>query len=135
MAAAAEGPSRRRVAGRRLQKAQQGRIRLDAPLARMAIKRTIHPIVPFALEPRSIVACGRKTGSSTADGVKTLYGISQENRDMAKGKKKVETVFLVCDETGDYNYTLRRKSGGEKLKLQKYSSRLRRRTLHTEKKK
>ena len=43
---------------------------------------------------------------------------------MAKGKKKVETVFLVCDETGDYNYTLRRKSGGEKLKLQKYSPRL-----------
>ena len=36
---------------------------------------------------------------------------------MAKSKKKVETVFLVCDETGDYNYTLRRKSGGEKLKL------------------
>ncbi len=54
---------------------------------------------------------------------------------MAKGKKKVETVFLVCDETGDHNYTLRRKSGGEKLKLKKYSSRLRRHTLHTEKKK
>ncbi len=54
---------------------------------------------------------------------------------MAKGKKKVETVFLVCDETGDHNYTLRRKSGGEKLKLKKYSSRLRRHTMHTEKKK
>lgn len=54
---------------------------------------------------------------------------------MAKSKKKVETVFLVCDETGDYNYTIRRKSGGEKLKLQKYSPRLRRRTLHVEKKK
>ena len=25
---------------------------------------------------------------------------------MAKSKKKVETVFLVCEETGDYNYTL-----------------------------
>jgi large subunit ribosomal protein L33 len=54
---------------------------------------------------------------------------------MGKSKKKAETVFLVCDETGDYNYTLRRKSGGEKLKLLKYSSRLRKHTPHTEKKK
>jgi len=52
-----------------------------------------------------------------------------------KKKKKVETVHLVCEETGDYNYTLRRKIGGEKLKLKKYSPRLRRHTLHTEKKK
>ena len=54
---------------------------------------------------------------------------------MGKSKKKAETVFLVCDETGDYNYTLRRKPGGEKLKLSKYSSRLRKHTMHTEKKK
>lgn len=54
---------------------------------------------------------------------------------MAKSKKKVETVFLVCEETGDYNYTLRRKPGGEKLKLLKYNPRLRKRTLHVEKKK
>jgi large subunit ribosomal protein L33 len=54
---------------------------------------------------------------------------------MAKSKKKVETVFLVCDETGDYNYTIRRRTGGEKLKLSKYSPRLRRHTPHTEKKK
>jgi large subunit ribosomal protein L33 len=54
---------------------------------------------------------------------------------MAKSKKKIETVFLVCEETGDYNYTLRRKTGGEKLKLKKYSPRLRKHTLHTEKKK
>ena len=54
---------------------------------------------------------------------------------MAKSKKKLEVVHLVCEETGDYNYTLRRKSGGEKLKLKKYSPRLRRRTLHVEKKK
>ena len=52
-----------------------------------------------------------------------------------KSKRKKETVFLVCQETGDYNYTLRRKSGGEKLKLKKFSPRLRRHTLHTEKKK
>ncbi len=54
---------------------------------------------------------------------------------MAKSKKKVETVFLVCEETGDYNYTARRKAGGEKLKLKKYSPRLRKHTLHVEKKK
>lgn len=57
---------------------------------------------------------------------------------MAKGgrsKKKAETVFLVCDETGDYNYTLRRKPGGEKLHIKKYSPRLRKHTLHSEKKK
>ncbi|MDA0660894.1 MAG: 50S ribosomal protein L33 [Planctomycetota bacterium] len=54
---------------------------------------------------------------------------------MAKSKKKAETVYLVCEETGDYNYTLRRKSGGEKLRISKYSSRLRRHTIHVEKKK
>jgi large subunit ribosomal protein L33 len=54
---------------------------------------------------------------------------------MAKSKKKVEPVFLVCEETGDYNYVLRRKPGGEKLKLKKYSPRLRKHTLHVEKKK
>jgi large subunit ribosomal protein L33 len=54
---------------------------------------------------------------------------------MAKSKKKVETVFLVCEESGDYNYTIRRKTGGEKLKLSKYSPRLRKHTLHVEKKK
>lgn len=52
-----------------------------------------------------------------------------------RGKKKRETIFLVCDETGDYNYALRRKPGGEKLKLSKYSPRLRKHTMHTEKKK
>jgi large subunit ribosomal protein L33 len=54
---------------------------------------------------------------------------------MAKGKKKLEIIHLVCEETGDYNYTLRRKSGGEKLKVKKYSPRLRKHTVHNEKKK
>ncbi len=54
---------------------------------------------------------------------------------MAKSKKKPDTVFLVCEETGDHNYTIRRKPGREKLKLKKYSPRLRKRTLHIEKKK
>jgi large subunit ribosomal protein L33 len=54
---------------------------------------------------------------------------------MAKGKRKLEVVHLVCQETGDQNYTLRRKSGGEKLKVKKYSPRLRKHTLHQEKKK
>ena len=52
-----------------------------------------------------------------------------------KKKKKIETVFLVCDETGDYNYTLRRRVGAEKLKLKKYCPRLRKHTMHSEKKK
>lgn len=52
-----------------------------------------------------------------------------------RGKKKVETLFLVCEETGDYNYTIRRKPGGEKLKLKKYCPRLRKHTIHNEKKK
>lgn len=56
---------------------------------------------------------------------------------MAKGgkKKKAESVFLVCEECGDYNYTLRRKPGGEKLKLSKYCPRTRKHTMHNEKKK
>jgi large subunit ribosomal protein L33 len=54
---------------------------------------------------------------------------------MAKSKKKAEIVYLVCEECGDYNYTLLRKPGGEKLKLKKYSPRLRKHTLHAEKKK
>jgi len=54
---------------------------------------------------------------------------------VAKSKKKVETVFLVCEETGDYNYAIRKKSGGEKLKLKKFSPRLRKHTVHVEKKK
>jgi large subunit ribosomal protein L33 len=54
---------------------------------------------------------------------------------MAKSKKKKEVVFLVCEETGDYNYTNSRRTGGEKLKLKKYSPRLRRHTIHNEKKK
>ena len=52
-----------------------------------------------------------------------------------KSKKKLEVVHLVCEETGDYNYTLRKKSGGEKLKLKKFCPRLQRHTTHVEKKK
>jgi large subunit ribosomal protein L33 len=54
---------------------------------------------------------------------------------MAKSKKKAETVFLVCEQTGDYNYTIRRKPGRDKLKVKKYCPRLRKHTLHNEKKK
>ncbi len=54
---------------------------------------------------------------------------------MAKSKKKLEVMHLVCEETGDYNYTIRRKPGGEKLKLKKYSPRLRKHTVHVEKRK
>ena len=62
-------------------------------------------------------------------------GIDMATKKGGKSKKKVEVVFPVCEETGDYNYTLRRKSGGEKLKLKKYSPRLRTHTMHIEKKK
>jgi large subunit ribosomal protein L33 len=54
---------------------------------------------------------------------------------MAKSKKKKETVFLVCEECGDYNYTLHRRPGSEKLRLKKYCPRLRRATVHVEKRK
>jgi large subunit ribosomal protein L33 len=54
---------------------------------------------------------------------------------MAKPKKKKEIVFLVCEETGERNYTLRKKPGTPKLELKKYCARLRRHTVHNEKKK
>ena len=90
-------------------------------------------IGPLARTPQIVVQSGilRQTLWRARSGTRAR-GV--ESR-MAKSKKKVETVFLVCDETGDYNYTLRRKTGGEKLKLSKYSPRLRKHTLHTEKKK
>jgi large subunit ribosomal protein L33 len=59
----------------------------------------------------------------------------KESSVMAKGKKKVEVIHLVCEESGDHNYVLRKKTGGEKLKLKKYCPRLRKHTLHVEKKK
>ena len=34
---------------------------------------------------------------------------------MAKPKKKKEIVFLVCAETGERNYTIRKKPGTPKL--------------------
>lgn len=54
---------------------------------------------------------------------------------MARSKKKAETIFLVCDDCGDYNYSLKRKPGGEKLKVKKYCPRSRKHTPHSEKKK
>jgi large subunit ribosomal protein L33 len=54
---------------------------------------------------------------------------------MAKSKKKAETVFLACKDSGDYNYTLKRKPGGEKLAIKKYCPACRKHTEHTEKKK
>jgi large subunit ribosomal protein L33 len=52
-----------------------------------------------------------------------------------KPKKKKEIVFLVCEETGDRNYTIMKKPGTNKLELSKYSPRLRKHTKHVEKKK
>jgi large subunit ribosomal protein L33 len=60
---------------------------------------------------------------------------SETTKMAGRSKKKAETVFLVCEETGDYNYAIRRKPGGEKLRLKKYSPKLRKHTWHAEKKK
>ncbi len=54
---------------------------------------------------------------------------------MAKPKRKLEIVHLVCSETGERNYTIRKKAGTPKLSLKKYCPRLRRHTVHNEKKK
>jgi large subunit ribosomal protein L33 len=54
---------------------------------------------------------------------------------MAKGKSSI-VVFLECTETGDRNYTLRKPAKAQwKLELMKYSPKLRKHTLHKEKKK
>ncbi|MCA9771026.1 MAG: 50S ribosomal protein L33 [Myxococcales bacterium] len=50
----------------------------------------------------------------------------------AKGKV---VVALQCEESGDRNYTIRKKPGTPKLELKKYCPRLRKHTLHNEKKK
>ena len=52
-----------------------------------------------------------------------------------KNKDKKETVFLVCSETGDRNYTIRKKPKSEKIEVRKYCPRLRKHTVHKEKKK
>lgn len=55
---------------------------------------------------------------------------------MAKKKNdKYEIVFLTCKETGDRNYTIRKRPKSPKLELKKYCPRLRRHTVHVEKKK
>jgi large subunit ribosomal protein L33 len=88
------------------------------------VRRPWHPHLPPAILPGSEIWSFFYTSRTT-----------MAKKSGGKRKKKVETVFLVCDETGDYNYTIRRKGGGEKLKLSKFSPRLRKHTLHTEKKK
>lgn len=54
---------------------------------------------------------------------------------MAKSKSGYEIVFLTCTESGDRNYTIKKKAKGKKLELKKYSPRLHKHTLHVEKKK
>lgn len=54
---------------------------------------------------------------------------------MAKKKKIAEVVFLVCKETGNQNYTLRKKRGEKRLEVMKYCPALRKHTLHVEKRK
>ena len=54
---------------------------------------------------------------------------------MAKAKSNYEIVFLACSETGDRNYTIKKKAKAPKLELSKYCPRLRKHTKHVEKKK
>jgi large subunit ribosomal protein L33 len=49
-------------------------------------------------------------------------------------KEKVEHIVLVCTETGDMNYYTSRAKTSPKLELKKYNPRLRKHTLHKEKK-
>ncbi|MBA3699375.1 MAG: 50S ribosomal protein L33 [Planctomycetes bacterium] len=51
---------------------------------------------------------------------------------MAKDKR--ERVVMVCQESGDLNYYTSRSKTAEKLELKKYNPRLRKHTLHKEKK-
>jgi large subunit ribosomal protein L33 len=51
---------------------------------------------------------------------------------MAKDKR--EHVVMVCQESGDLNYYTSRGKATEKLELKKYNPRLRKHTLHKEKK-
>jgi large subunit ribosomal protein L33 len=76
-----------------------------------------------------------KSGNDFCPSRRTKVRPTYAEISMGKSKKKAETVFLVCEETGDHNYAIKRKPGGEKLKLKKYSPRLRKHTMHTEKKK
>ena len=49
-------------------------------------------------------------------------------------KEKVEHVMMVCTETGDINYYTSRSKTAAKLELKKYNPRLRKHTVHKEKK-
>lgn len=54
---------------------------------------------------------------------------------MAKSNKKLIIVHLVCEETGEQNYTMRRRSDKEKLRVRKHCPKLRKHTWHNEKRK
>jgi large subunit ribosomal protein L33 len=49
-------------------------------------------------------------------------------------KEKREYVVMVCQENGDLNYYTSRAKTSPKLELKKYSPKLRKHTLHKEKK-
>jgi large subunit ribosomal protein L33 len=74
---------------------------------------------------------GKAANASVAFELTELANMAKGGR----GKKKAETVFLVCEESGEHNYIVRRKPGGEKLRLKKYCPKLRKHTMHVEKKK
>ena len=52
-----------------------------------------------------------------------------------KGKDAYEVVFLTCTESGTRNYTIKKRAKGAKLEIKKYCPKLRKHTVHVEKKK
>jgi len=49
-------------------------------------------------------------------------------------KEKREYVMMVCAESGDINYFTSRAKTAQKLELKKYNPKLRKHTIHKEKK-
>ena len=93
--------------------------------------RILSHVIPERLRP----SCSQMTRMGYNGAFGNFRSIFRCFVAMAKSKKKSETVFLVCKESGEHNYTLKRKPGGEKLALQKYCPTCRKHTEHNEKKK
>ena len=108
-------------------------LRLDAR-ARVATVRRPSELVTLSEFQALMLVGGRRRGRVRACNSKELHALRARPA-MAKPKKKREIIHLVCSESGDRNYTIRKKPGTPKLELKKYCPRLRRHTVHTEKKK
>ena len=102
------------------------------PKARPARKSPTSPtVIPTAQARLAEIKSSRPSATSQPAEMQVKSSLTR----VAKASKKKDFIFLVCEETGDYNYTIRKKHGTEKLKLKKYCPRLRKHTVHVEKKK